>query len=342
MRVSFRFPGTLWIYSKKVQTKTLVDSGATTNFINTKFIKNNHLVTNKLATPYDVKNADGTPNVAEQIKFYVCAYVKIGSHKSTHYLFVTDLGDKEMMLGYTYLYKHNSQIDWQSRKWEFTRCPDTCTARVCKMQASIVEATDKLQQDDELWKSSMDIIGEKDSKDPYINWINLNDLLKYTHGETIVTMFDQNIDENLNNIFEDEDTKDWKSHMPEWLHTYGNIFLKCKSEQMPEHKVYDHLIDFVEGAALPKPGKLYLLSSHQKNFLGEWIDEELCKGYIQPSKSPVTTSFFFIKKQNESFRLCMDYHTLHNVTVKNRYPIPRIAELIDSLSQALIFTKIDL
>ncbi|THU90304.1 hypothetical protein K435DRAFT_601409, partial [Dendrothele bispora CBS 962.96] len=57
-----------------------------------------------------VSNADGTPNVAGQITDYVRAYVEIGTHKTTQYLFVTQLGDKDVMIGYSYLYKHNPQF----------------------------------------------------------------------------------------------------------------------------------------------------------------------------------------------------------------------------------------
>ena len=257
-KASFRLPVTLWVYGKKVQTEALVDSGATTNFIDKKFVLKNHLVTNKLANPYNVINADGTPNVAGLIRQYVRAYVEIGSHKSTHFFFVTDLGNKNMLLGYSYLFKHNPQIDWQAGEWEFTRCPDTCAARVRKMQASILEASDELQEELELLESSTDIIGEEDPINQYLNWIDMNNPSEYQHGETIATMFDQNMDEELDDTFEDEDTKNWKSHVPDWLHDYGNVFSKHKSERMPERKTYDYLIDFVEDKPLPKPGKLYL------------------------------------------------------------------------------------
>jgi hypothetical protein len=100
-QTSFKLSVTLWVYGTKSQAEALVDSGATTNFINKSFVKNNNLITNKLARPYQVTNADGTSNKAGQINEYVRAYIEIGSHKSTHYLFVTDLGDKDMMIGYT-------------------------------------------------------------------------------------------------------------------------------------------------------------------------------------------------------------------------------------------------
>jgi len=69
--ISFKIPVTLWVYSKKVQTKALVDSGTTTNFIDKVVMENNNLVMHKLANPYYVINADGTPNKVGQITEYV-------------------------------------------------------------------------------------------------------------------------------------------------------------------------------------------------------------------------------------------------------------------------------
>jgi len=109
--ISFKIPVTLWVYSKKVQTKALVDLGATINFVDRVVMENNNLIMHKLANPYYVINTDGTPNKAGQITEYVRAYVEIGSHKITQHLFVTNLGNKKMMIGYSYLYKHNPNID---------------------------------------------------------------------------------------------------------------------------------------------------------------------------------------------------------------------------------------
>ena len=70
---TFLLPITLWVYGKKVQTKGLVDSGATTNFISHRFIQTNHLVSNRLAHLIPVRNADGTTNSLSSIKYYVRA-----------------------------------------------------------------------------------------------------------------------------------------------------------------------------------------------------------------------------------------------------------------------------
>ena len=108
-----------------------------------------------------------------------------------------------------------------------------------------------------------------------------------------------------------EDTKTWKAHVPEWLHEYGNVFSKHKSERMPLRKPYDHAIDFMEGAKLPKPAKVYSLSLAERNSLDTWIDEELRKGYIHSSTSPIAALFFFVKKHDGSLRpIVMPYKTL--------------------------------
>ena len=120
------------------------------------------------------------------------------------------------------------------------------------------------------------------------------------------------------------------------------MFSKNKSERMPIRKLYDHVIDFVKGTTLPKPTKVYSLSLAERNSLDMWINEELRKEYIQPSTSPIAVPFFFVKKHNGNLQSVMDYRALNGITIKNCYPISRIANLIESLSKVLIFTKIDL
>jgi len=104
----------------------------------------------------------------------------------------------------------------------------------------------------------------------------------------------------------------------------------------------DHAIDFMEGAKLLKLAEVYLLSLAKRNSLNIWINEKLRKGYIHLSTSPIAAPFFFVKKHNRSLRPVMDYRALNTIIVKNCYPIPRIANLIESFSKASIFTKINL
>lgn len=65
-------------------------------------------------------------------------------------------------------------------------------------------------------------------------------------------------------------------------------------------------------------------------------------GYIWPSKSPFASAVVLVKKKNGTMRMCVDYRALNQKTIKNRYPIPRIGELVDELHGVVFFSKIDL
>jgi hypothetical protein len=76
--------------------------------------------------------------------------------------------------------------------------------------------------------------------------------------------------------------------------------------------------------------------------LKEHIKELLEKGFIHPSSSPWGAPLIFVPKKDSTQRLCMDYHVLNDVTIKNKYPLPRIDDLFDQLHGACVLSKIDL
>jgi hypothetical protein len=76
--------------------------------------------------------------------------------------------------------------------------------------------------------------------------------------------------------------------------------------------------------------------------LKEHIKELLEKGFIRPISSPWRAPVIFVPKMAGTERLCMDYHALNEVTIKNKYPLPKIDDLFDPLSGACVFSRIDL
>jgi len=119
------------------------------------------------------------------------------------------------------------------------------------------------------------------------------------------------------------------------------VFGKVESERMLTRKVWDHAIDLKEIFKLQK-GRIYPLSKNEREEIQNFIEDQLRKGYIRPSKSPQTSLVFFVGKKDGSKWIVMDYHNLNNQTVKNNYPLPLITELIDNIGSKKVFTKMDL
>ena len=76
--------------------------------------------------------------------------------------------------------------------------------------------------------------------------------------------------------------------------------------------------------------------------LKEQLQELQEKGYIRPSSSPWGLPVLFVRKKDGSLKMCIDYRSLNKVTIKNKYPLPRIDDLFDQLQGAKYFSKIDL
>ena len=108
----------------------------------------------------------------------------------------------------------------------------------------------------------------------------------------------------------------------------------------PERNVY-HTIPLKNNDP-PPPRKSYRLSKPEIAELNTQVAYLLQKGYIQPSSSPYGHPVLFVKKKNGNLRMCIDYRSLNQQTVKNRYPLPRIDDLFDQLQGAKVFSSIDL
>jgi len=119
------------------------------------------------------------------------------------------------------------------------------------------------------------------------------------------------------------------------------VFGKVESERMPTRKIWDHAIDLKE-TFKPQKGRIYLLSKNKREEVQNFVNDQLRKGYIRPSKSPQTSLVFFVGKKDRSKRMVMDYCNLNDQTVKNNYPLPLITDLIDNMGSKRVFTKMDL
>ena len=92
------------------------------------------------------------------------------------------------MIGYSYLYKHNPNIDWQKGQWEFTRYLDICTSKVCKIQDVKVGANELHLKIDVSRFSLLDNIGDEDPNNYILSWADMTDLGSYQQAMMIVTI----------------------------------------------------------------------------------------------------------------------------------------------------------
>jgi len=94
--------------------------------------------------------------------------------------------------------------------------------------------------------------------------------------------------------------------VPKKFLKWRKVFGKVESKRMPTRKIWDHAIDLKE-TFKPRKGKIYPLSKNEREEVQNFIEDQLRKGYIRPSKSPQTLPMFFIGKKDGSKRMVMDY-----------------------------------
>ncbi|KAL4023074.1 hypothetical protein IC575_016822 [Cucumis melo] len=110
---------------------------------------------------------------------------------------------------------------------------------------------------------------------------------------------------------------------------------------LPPHREVEFAIE-LEPGTVPISRAPYRMTPAELKELKVQLQELLDKGFIRPSVSPWGAPVLFVKKKDGLMRLCIDYRELNKVTVKNRYPLPRIDDLFDQLQGATVFSKIDL
>jgi hypothetical protein len=121
---------------------------------------------------------------------------------------------------------------------------------------------------------------------------------------------------------------------------FSDVFPEELPGMPPDHEI-EFVIELVPDTA-PIFKRPYRMAANQLVNLKEQLQELLDKGYIRPSASPWGAPIIFVPKKDGTQRMCMDYRSLNEVTIKNKYPLPRIDDLFDQLKGACVFSKIDL
>jgi hypothetical protein len=110
---------------------------------------------------------------------------------------------------------------------------------------------------------------------------------------------------------------------------------------MPPDRDIEFIIELIPGTG-PIAQRPYRMNPAKLVELKKQLDDLLSKGLIRPSSSAWRSPVLFMDKSDGSSRLCTDYRKLNDVTIKNKYPLPKIDDLFDQLTGAQVFSKIDL
>src|SRR6266404_3364033 len=132
-----------------------------------------------------------------------------------------------------------------------------------------------------------------------------------------------------------------KVKVPAKYQQHARVFSEEAAQQFPPKRPWDHAIELKLETPDVIDCKIYPLTQMEDQALVTFLDEQLKKGYIRPSKSPYTSPFFFIKKKDGKLHPVQDYHKLNKHTICNCYPLPFIPDLISQVQDAHIFTKFD-
>lgn len=261
----------------------------------------------EVVPPLIVSVADGSRIIVDSI----CKGLqyKIQSHDFTSDLRLFPLGGADMILG----------VDWLKQFNPITF--DYHSLRVTLMRGN----TPIILQGNSTEGSVQAISGKKLSK-----------LMRSSQGITqgyICMMSVQQEDKNNN-----EDTHTHTSMLP-LLKKYQAVF--TEPQGLPPVRKHDHKIPLLQGSQ-PINQRCYRVPYVQKAELEKQVREMLQNGIIQESSSPFASPVILVKKKDGSWRMCVDYRKLNEITIKNKYPIPVIDELLDELRGASWFTKLDL
>ena len=288
----------------------MVDCGATALFISEGFVKENRVRTRPLNRRIRLCNIDGSENRAGSISRSARLCLRVGDAREWHEFMVTNLGPEEVVLGLPWLRKVNPEIDWKRGTLSLDDGRERRAERI---------AANRVQRR-RWWRAKV-------LDDP-------TESLWCAAGFTYST-------ELAEKASQGKPKRSFEDIVPVEYRSYADVFSETESERLPEHKPYDHAIDLKPDTPETIRSKVYPMPVNEQDELDRFLADHIRKGYIVPSKSPIASPVFFVKKKDGRLRLVQDYRKLNEYTVKNRYPLPLASDIVNRLRGARFFTKFD-
>ncbi|GKA73039.1 putative reverse transcriptase domain-containing protein [Tanacetum coccineum] len=283
----------------------LFDTSADRSFVSTTFSSQIDITPSTLDHYYDVELADG--RIIRLNTILKGCTLNFLNHQFNINLMPVELGSFDAIIGMDWLAKYQAVI--------------MCAEKIVRIP----------------WKNKTLIIhgdGSTQGNVTRLNIISCTKAQRYIEKGLPIFLAHVNVKE-----VEDKSEKKRLEDVP-IVQDFPEVFPEDLPGLPPTRQV-EFQIDLVPGAA-PVARAPYRLAPSEMKELSEQLKELSDKGFIRPSSSPWGAPVLFVKKKDGSFRMCIDYRELNKLTVKNRYPLPRIDDLFDQLQGSSVYSKIDL
>jgi hypothetical protein len=247
--------------------KALVDSGATDNFMHPAFAKKMGLGLQELPNPKKIFNIDNTSNKSGLITHFLDLDVYTnGIHKEMQFL-VTDIGHKEILLGYPWLATFEPKFNWRSA---------VIDDRILPIVISSINP--RITQNQPIIATTM----TEEAKQTIVRQLGSECTIRGVATDLTIQAGEQQTDTTL----------------PPEYQEFALLFNDEAVDRFPPSREWDHAIDLKPGAPDALDCKVYPMTRDEDIALERFLDEMVAKGYICPSKSPYASPFFFVKKKD--------------------------------------------
>lgn len=290
----------------------MLDCGAADNFISAAAAKRWGLHTVPAVTPdgqpVTVKLADGSVKTGVRVTRVT---IRVGTYSETSNFIVTDLAGQEVILGLKWLKQHNPRVDWISSTLHFV-----FGGKEHYLKANSADDGRGVEQRLCSISTVLGALRDKSGKQQvFLAIVKLTGVDTAPKAKGAVDLSDILAKHKV--VFSD---------LPPGL---------------PPVRSVSHKIDLKPGS-VPATCPLRRYSDLNMDEMAKQLKELAEKGYIQDSVSEWGAPVLFVKKKDGTWRMCIDYRRLNNMTIKNAYPLPRIDDLLDQLHGAKYFSSVDL
>ncbi len=254
-----------------------------------------------LQKPRKIWNIDNTANQAGKIMHYIILDIQTGRIQKKIQFLVTNIGNEDIVLGYPWMAAFEPKFMWKN-------------GVIHEQELPII-----------LWSVNPFIPGRSSIIAQAKGPDDGSRILATTSTELAIKaqQYTQKVE------------------VPTEYQQFAKIFSKEELKRYPPKRAWDHAIEFKKDAPEAIDCKVYPMNRVEDEAVRKFLHDELEKGYIRESKSPYTSSFFFVRKKDGKMRPVQDYRKINAVTIWNQYPLPLIADLIRDLSNTHIYTKLD-